>query len=119
MSGTRAPAPPRDLRASGRRLWSAVVKDFEPAEHERALLHEACRLRDTCDALHAVVLADGVLVNGTAGTRKANPAVSEHRQVASALARVLASLGLDEDGEALGPHKRGGVPGVRRLRAVR
>ncbi len=119
MSDTRAPA---GLRAPGRRLWQSVVTVYELAEHERALLLEACRTLDLLDRLDAAVRSDGPMIDTPQGLR-AHPAAVEARQQRLTYGRLLAALRLpDDDADhqlAAGrPQRRGGargfyaVPGV-------
>lgn len=55
------PPPPAGIRAGGRRLWVAVLTEYDLEEHELALLREACRTVDLLDRLDAAVRADGVI----------------------------------------------------------
>lgn len=92
-------AVPRGLNAAGRRLWDASTDEFELANHELALLEEACRVRDRIVELDAAVKADGLMLPSSQGAR-VHPAVSECRQQRLTLARLLATLGipgLDDD----------------------
>jgi hypothetical protein len=56
MSTPRAPAGAGE---AGRKLWRAVLGEFELAEHELALLRQAVHVADTCQALKGVVDAEG------------------------------------------------------------
>ena len=105
---------PNGLKASGRRLWKAVVGELELDEHERSLLIEACRTADALDALDAVIAADGVMVDG-----KPHPALVESRQQRVVLTRLVASLRLPEDLQRpeTRPQRRGAARGAY-LRAV-
>ena len=93
------PTPPEGLRASGRRLWSDVLTEFELSEHETAVLREACRTADSLDDLQARVDDDGVMSQSSQGVR-VHPALVELRQQRITLARLFAALHLpvgDED----------------------
>lgn len=112
MTDTRAPA---GLRAHGRRLWAAVVEQYELAEHERALLVEACRTLDLLDRLDAEVRRDGPMLDTPQGLR-AHPAAVEARQQRLTYGRLLAALRLPDDDAgdqpATGrPQRRGGARG--------
>lgn len=88
------------MDAAGRRLWDAGVAEFEWAQHELAILEEACRTRDRIVELDKRVEVDGLMLTSSQGSRM-HPAVPEARQQRLALARLLATLGippLDEDG---------------------
>jgi hypothetical protein len=103
------PEPPADLRGSGRQLWQRIMDDFDLAEHERAVLVQACRTRDYCDELAEVIRRDGLL---WADGRPA-PAVVEFRQQSNMLARLVASLRVPID-EA----EDDGRPALRPARGV-
>lgn len=108
--------PPEGLRDRGRKLWEAVVGDFELAEHEQGLLLQAARTLDALDALQERLDADGVIVESPQGL-KAHPALPELRQQRIALARLLAALGVPsgvEDAEQPKQQRRAvrGVYGV-------
>lgn len=92
-------AAPRGLKAAGKKLWDVSTGEFEWAEHELALLEEACRVRDRIVELDAAVKADGVMLPSSQGARL-HPAIAEGRQQRLALARLLATLqipGLEDD----------------------
>lgn len=92
-------AVPRSLKAAGKRLWEVSTAEFEWADHELALLEEACRVRDRIVELDAAVKTDGLMLPSSQGSR-VHPAVAEGRQQRLALARLLASLqipGLEDD----------------------
>jgi arginine/lysine/ornithine decarboxylase len=107
---------PRGLEGPGKKLWKSVLDDFELAEHEMAQLEQACRVRDTIDALRARVEVDGVMISSSQGDRL-HPAIVEIRQQQLALARLLATLkvpGLEEDGSPSARGVRGVYPGRSR-----
>lgn len=90
---------PVGLGVPGGRLWTSVVDEFELIEHERAVLEEACRVRDRISQLQSAVSDDGVMIPSSQGSRL-HPAIAETRQQQLALARLLATLavpGLEED----------------------
>ena len=108
------PAAPSGTRAAGKRLWKAVLDEYELEEHELLLLREAVRTTDTLDALELLVQAQGAVVTSPQG-EKANPALVEARQQRIALARLLAALRLpagEEGAEDRRPQRRMGVRGV-------
>jgi hypothetical protein len=111
---SKSPSPPRGTGREGRKLWLAVVEQFELDQHELALLREAVRTVDDLDALAAVVAAEGVTV---VGQQRVHPALVETRQLRIALARLLAALRLpsgseDDHQEGRRPQRRLGVRGV-------
>jgi hypothetical protein len=102
---------PNGLQTGGKRLWKQVLDDFELAEHEEAVLLQACRIVDVLDRLQAVIDAGDVVVASPQGL-KANPAVVEFRQQAVTLAKCMASLRIPlDDAQAPGrtPQQRVGV----------
>lgn len=116
---TRIPSPPTGMGAAGRRLWRAVLADFELAEHERSLLDQACRVADVCGQLQAKVDADGPLMLSRLGEMRAHPALVELRQQRQLLARLIVALrvplGEQEDD---GKGRRGGRSQYRGARGV-
>ncbi|MGV0618174.1 terminase [Mycolicibacterium elephantis] len=108
------PGVPRGLKASGRRLWRSTVAEFVLAQHELALLREACRTADALDILQAHVDDDGVLDESAQG-RRAHPALVELRQQRAVFGRLLAQLGIpageesasdESDDDDAGPSRR-------------
>ncbi len=117
-----APAPPKGAGAEGRRLWRAVVTNFELEEHERVLLREAVRLVDLLVGLQAAIDREGSVIAGPKGDVRVHPAVVEARQSRLALARVLAVLRLPEGEETEAmrrPQRRAGARGVYQLHHYR
>lgn len=110
------PNPPTGTKASGRRLWQSVVKDYELEEHELVLLRAAVATVDVIGMLQADIATRGPVVESPQGV-KANPAVVEVRQQRLVLARLLAALRLPAGDEAdvKRPQRRGGVRGLYRV----
>lgn len=114
MSDSESAKTPRGLKAAGRKLWDAGTAEYEFADHELAILEEACRIRDRIVELDKAVESDGLMIPSSQGSR-VHPGVGEARQQRLALARLLATLqipGLEDDL----PQARGvrGVYGGRR-----
>ena len=96
---SKTPTAPAGLGAAGRKLWRSVTEEFEGAEHETAILEEACRTRDLVATLRDQIETDGLMLTSSQGMRL-HPAVAEVRQQRLTLARLLATLdvpSLDED----------------------
>ena len=110
------PRTPAGLASAGKRLWAAVLADFDLAEHEQAQLGEACFVRDRIDQLRHRVDADGLMIASSQGLRL-HPAVREIRAQQLTLARLLASLRVPPLAEDALPPSRG-VRGVYRLRSA-
>jgi hypothetical protein len=96
-----------------------VLEAFELDEHELALLRQAARTADLCDALQAIVDVEGPIVDG-----RAHPAVVELRQQRIVLARLIVALrvplGDQEDAatSAAGRLQRRGLRGVYGIRGT-
>ncbi|WFS11861.1 terminase [Rhodococcus aetherivorans] len=99
------PKPPRGLRVAGKRLWTDTLTDFELAEHEQALLLQACRTADALDDLQKVLERDGVLNESPQGVR-VHPALPELRQQRITFARLVAALGLESGVQEEGAPKQ-------------
>jgi len=112
------PKPPQGAGPSGRRIWRAILGEFDLDEHERALVCALVRQVDRLDALEALIDAEGLTVTGH-GTTKMHPAVVEARQSAIAVARISAALrlpsGEQEDGQAAVSGQRRAVRGVYQI----
>jgi hypothetical protein len=121
------PAAPKGAGPAGRRLWSAVMKNLELDEHERALLVEAVRTLDLLEVLDVRWRDEGAIVDTPQGPR-AHPAAVEARQQRIVYARLVAQLrlptGLAEGEKASGgepdkrPQRRGSARGVYGIRGV-
>jgi hypothetical protein len=85
------PRAPEGAGAAGKRLWRAVLGEFELAEHEMVLLRQAVRVADLCDQLQAVVEAEGPMLR-VDGNPRTHPAVVELRQQRIVLARLVVAL---------------------------
>lgn len=96
------PKPPRGLKTGGRRLWLAVVDDYNLDGQGLELLAQACRTVDVIAALDAVVAAEGTMSTSSQGPR-VHPALVESRQQRSTLRQLVGSLGLDLDDEDVDP----------------
>jgi len=106
----RAPQTPRKLDAAGRRLWDAAVADFEWAQHELAMLEEACRTRDRIVQLDRAVELEGMMISSSQGMRL-HPGVAEARAQRLTLARLLATMGIP-------PLEEDALPAARKVRGV-
>lgn len=97
---TRMPAK---LGASGRRLWSRMMEEYDFTAVELILLETAARQADDVATLEAG-LRDGFAVEGSRGQLRLSAAVTEVRQGRLALARLIAELRLPSEGENVGKH---------------
>ncbi len=96
------PTAPDGLKRDGRRLWDAVVSDFELHRAELDLLERACRTADYITELDAVVARDGLGVGD-----RIHPALVESRLQSQLLARLLVALRMPSDDENSRPQYRG------------
>ncbi len=110
----KIPTPPEGSQRAGRRLWRAVLGDYELATHELVLLEQAVHVADACDQLQSLVHEDGPMVEG-----RANPALVELRQQRILLARLLVALRVPLGAEDDQPGDRLQYRGTRGVYAVR
>ncbi len=109
------PKPPRGAQSAGRRLWRAVVVDYELAEHELTLLREAVRTADLCDSLQELVDKEGLI-----RFHRAHPALVELRQQRILLARLLVALRVPiGDANSEGPPDRLQYRGTRGVYGIK
>lgn len=85
---------PGDLRGPGRAFWRVSVADYDLSDSELQILKATCRLLDEAALLEASIDADGVVVAGSTGQLRTNPALGEARQHRMAIGRLLAQLAL-------------------------
>lgn len=114
MAGKRV--APRGLGDQGKRLWRAVVEEYALSESDAAQLEQCCRVRDRIDQLQQLVVSDGPMIPSSQGQRL-HPAIVEVRQQQLALARLLATLGVDDEEDDLPPARP--VRGVYGPKAVK
>jgi len=109
------PNAPKGVKASGRRLWRAVLASYVLSEHETSLLVQACRVADVCEDLQLFLDQNGPMISGSSG--RIRPAVAELRQQRITLARLIVALRVPlGDQEEAG--SKSGSPRVQR-RGVR
>lgn len=101
MSKRKPPSGPTWMTERARAFWTDALDKYELTGPEEVLLLEACRTIDRLEALHAAILADGVVVTGSKGQEVVNGALTESRGQAVVLHRLLAALKLP-DGEVDG-----------------
>lgn len=92
---------PPDLSDRAASFWRFIAADFDLSDGEAELLTEAAWTLTEIDALRVALERDGVMVAGSMGQQRVNPAVGEIRQHRLALARLLKALDLpSEEAEA-------------------
>ena len=107
-----SPAP-KGLGTAGRRLWRAVVDEYDLSEQELTLLRQAACTADLADRLQTVVDEEGPMVSAKDDGTRAHPALVELRQQRITLARLLVALRVpigDEEDRT----QRRGIRGVYR-----
>lgn len=78
----KVPAAPPHTGKVGRRLWKAVVSNYECADHELELLRQAVRAADTAAECDAMASDRGLIVESATGPKMA-PWVVEARAAAT------------------------------------
>lgn len=110
-----APRAPTGLGAGGKALWRAVVNDHELDGVQLVHLTEACRMKDRCDKLDAVLRGDAetwmrlvvdINSNGDIYELRITNALSKANETANSMKQIIAALRLpDEAGKR--PQRRG------------
>jgi hypothetical protein len=114
-SSNTIPRAPKGSGPDGRKLWRAVLSDYELSEHELSLLTRACRVADACANLQAIVDTEGPLYTTRLGETRTHPALVELRNQGLLLARLITALrvplGDQEEGAGDGRSQRRGIRG--------
>jgi hypothetical protein len=113
MSSVKIPPVPKGTGTAGRRLWRAVLEEFELAEHELSLLRQAVHVADLCEQLQDIVDAEGLVLAG-----RAHPALVELRQQRILLARLVVALRVPMGDEDAGRSQYRGTRGVYGIRGA-
>ena len=87
---------PRGLKAGGRRLWAAVMADYELDQSAAEQLAQACYTVDLLAEIRAEIASNGLKVETSQGV-SVSPFVREMRQHQLVLARLIAGIGLPKD----------------------
>lgn len=77
-------------------LAEMAEEGVEPDAKETALLDAARQLVNRMAALEEVIATDGEIIASPSGVVKIHPAVSEHRQLAATLPKVLVGIVVGE-----------------------
>ncbi len=118
MTDAKAPPVPKGSGPSGRKLWRSVMGEYELDGHDELVLLQAVRCADLLDDLADAADGEPLTVANRFGELVTNPLLTEQRQQAIVLARLLAALRLPSDEEdARRPQRRSarGAYGVRGL----
>ena len=97
---SRPPRPPRDLDARGRALWRWVVTAYELDPPELGGFVELARTMDLCERLADELAGQPLTVEGSKGQDVPHPLLGELRQQRDLASRLVARLGLPDDGDA-------------------
>jgi phage terminase small subunit len=92
----RPPRAPKGLSGEARRLFRAVVDEFELETHALAILGVALEAFDRMREAQAAVAADGAYIEGRFGM-KAHPGLAVERDSRLQFLRGVRELGLDLD----------------------
>jgi hypothetical protein len=120
MTTAKAPKAPAGLAVAGQKLWRSVTDLYDLEVYEELLLLQGCRCADQLDRLAAEAALGSVTVTNYKGDQVAHPALTEGRQQAIMLSRLLASLRLPS-GEEFGdvrPQRQGGSRGAYGIRGI-
>lgn len=112
---TSSPRPPTGLAPGGRQLWRDVVKDHELNRVQLVQLHEACRMKDRCDKLDALLCGDiddwATLVptdlEGTEYRLQIAGALGRANETANSMKQLLAAMRLPDEVTGKRPQQRG------------
>jgi hypothetical protein len=95
----KKPRPPAGLGVDGRRVWLAVVAEFELNTRELELLRLGCRQLDDVARLETLLERDGMTTVGAQGQPRLSAAVGELRQSRIAASRLIGELGLPDEAD--------------------
>jgi hypothetical protein len=99
---TRRPSPPKDLNAPGRRLWRAVLAEFDANPAEIQLFYELCRTTDELDVMATQLADESLTVAGSKGQPRPHPLLAEIRQHRRLVDQLVVDLGLPIESEVVG-----------------
>lgn len=104
----RAPSMrvPRGLTPEGRRLWTAVAREYELDAASEKLLLVALEALERLREAQRTVKEHGLLVAGARGGLRANPAISIENAARRDFLAAMRQLDFDTDPVTLSPHAR-------------
>ncbi len=111
----RPPAAPKGLGPGGRALWRSIVTDHPELDGmQRVQLTEACRMKDRCDKLDAVLRGDtdtwmDLVLDATGEVYdvRVTGALSKANETANSMKQLLAALRLPDAATGKRPQQRG------------
>jgi P27 family predicted phage terminase small subunit len=86
--------PPNHLQPATKTWWTAVHTKYELTDSEELLLAEACEIYDQLAAARKLLRADGLVIPGREGGKRAHPAVAIVRDCSASFASLVKQLGL-------------------------
>ena len=103
-----AKKPP--VLSPGRKMVAGILAQMlefgvVPDAKEEALLDTARQIVDRLDALERSIARDGELLTNAAGVIRVHPAVSEHRNLAATLPKVLSGIVIGDSSAGKNPVK--------------
>lgn len=107
MTPNPRPKAPTGLQKAGKRVWRAVLEEFDLDARELLVLEQAARQADAVEALEAEVEVSGLVTRGSAGQLRLSQTVTELRQARLAVSRLLSDLALPDTDEELAASRRG------------
>jgi hypothetical protein len=93
---------PSGLHAPGRALWASVCDRYELTSGELEVLRQAARAVDTADKIERELRTQPLTVEGHAGQPRANPLLKTLQDQQLLIRRLVDSLCLPSDGQAVG-----------------
>lgn len=105
---------PKHLSAASARWFREVADDYEIEGDQVRVLQIACESFDLAQEAREALAAEGIIIEGPTGARKANPAVPILNAAADRFLKAVAMLGLRSDDVPLA------IPGQRQhIRSVK
>ena len=105
---TKAPAPPRHLRAPGKRLWRSVVGAWLLDKRQMEILRLACEAADRAESARLLLEEEGLTVTDRYGQQRPHPAASIESTSRSQVERLLRGLALEPSGDDPRPPRLAG-----------
>ena len=117
------PRSPAGLGLRGKRLWKAILADFELGTTETEVLTLACRTLDRITALEEELKGAPAMVEGSQGQPRPHPLGAELRAEVLLAGKLFSQLGIPTDldpeelhgtWQGLSPSERGRKAAARR-----
>jgi hypothetical protein len=114
------PASPKGLTPRSRRLWRAILDDYELSDAEQTVLENGLRMLDRAGEAAAIVSAEGLTVVDRYGGTRAHPMLDAEVRCRREFAAAVRQLGVKLVESMPAPRRKtsGPKPRVARLRQV-